>query len=88
MKQGRKLTKALKLGPGGGIVAAAVLEVALHNLLLRQNLVREALAQGEQHRLAPGALLAPAIGAARHCHRKHWLSLAYYLSVSNAALLL
>jgi hypothetical protein len=68
----KKLTKALKLGPGGGIVAAAFLEVALHNLLLRQNLVRKALAQGEQHCLGPGSL-ALAIGArastAGHCRR-------------------
>ena len=69
----RELTKAFELRPGGGVVAAAVVEVALDDLLLRQNLVREALPQGEQHGLAPGAL-ALAIGAradndvAGHCH--------------------
>jgi hypothetical protein len=68
----RELTKAFELRPGGRVVAAAVLEVALDDLLLRQNLVREALPQGEQHGLAPGALAlaigAPADDAAGHCH--------------------
>ena len=68
----RELTKAFELRPGGGVVTAAVVEVALDDLLLRQNLVREALPQGKQHGLAPGALAlaigAPADDVAGHCH--------------------
>lgn len=80
MKQERRLTKPFELGSGGGVVAGAVLEVGLDDLLLRQDLAREALAQGEQHGLAPGALLLlalPPIGGApaddpAAGHRRHW----------------